>query len=412
MEFSHLVRENRVAFICNSTMKYTLRPYQKEASDAAVSFFLDKDAKYNALEVLATATGKSVIIADIANRLKTNVLVFCPSKELIEQDYEKMCSYGVECSMYSASVGQKKISKITFATIGSVKNIAVEFADFEYIIIDEAHTVNPKKGMYKKFLKELKKKVLGVTATPYRLEGFGEYEPATKKFTPKGSYLQMLTDYARPIFKKIIFNIDTSFVAEQGYLCRPQYFVIPPKGWNNGKIKKTSNGSDYTDYGINWMQKITKFREYAICVMYRLLDKDRNGILVFVRSIAEAQEYKSRVSKSAIVSGDMDKKDREQILNSFKSGEIKILINVGVLVQGYDYPALDTVVLAAPTMSLARYTQMVGRCVRPYKGKQAWVVDLVNNYSKFGDTFDLKLTEDNGKWYIENRGQRLTGVIL
>jgi len=393
-------------------MKYELRDYQKEASDKAVGFFLNKEVKHNALMVLGTGAGKSLIIADIAYRLDENVLILCPQKEILQQNYEKMCSYGVECSMYSASVGVKEISKITFATIGSVKNIVEEFKDYEYIMVDECHLCNPKKGMYKKFFKELKKKVLGLTATPYRLEGIGEYDYKTKEFKPTRSYLQMLTDYARPIFKEIIYNVDTRLLADRGYLCRPDYWVMTPKDWDNGKMRKNTAGSDYADYSVQWMQKITDFKEHAQNIMHRLIDSGRNGILMFVRFIEDAEYYKSRIKGSEIVTGDMGKKEREDIMKRFTDGDISVLINVKVLTTGFDYPALDTVVLAAPTMSLALYSQEVGRCVRPYNGKRPMVIDLVDNYSKFGDTFDQELVEDNGKWYIANHGQRLTGVML
>ena len=79
-------------------MKFKLRPYQEEASKKAVEFFLDKKKNWNALEVLPTASGKSLILADIAARLKDKVLVFSPTKEILEQNYKKYCSYGfVNC---------------------------------------------------------------------------------------------------------------------------------------------------------------------------------------------------------------------------------------------------------------------------------------------------------------------------
>ena len=84
-------------------MTYQLREYQKQASDAAIAFFKNDKIDYNAIIVAATGCGKSLIIADIAYRLASDVLVFCPSKEITEQNYHKMLSYGVECSMYSAS---------------------------------------------------------------------------------------------------------------------------------------------------------------------------------------------------------------------------------------------------------------------------------------------------------------------
>lgn len=77
-------------------MKFKLRPYQEEASKKAVEFFLDEKKNWNALEVLPTASGKSLILADIAARLKDKVLVFSPTKEILEQNYKKYCSYGFD----------------------------------------------------------------------------------------------------------------------------------------------------------------------------------------------------------------------------------------------------------------------------------------------------------------------------
>ena len=82
---------------------YKLRDYQQKASDAAVSFFNNKAKKTNAIMVLPTGSGKSLIIADIAARLDGHTLVFQPSKEILEQNFKKLCSYGIlDCSIYSA----------------------------------------------------------------------------------------------------------------------------------------------------------------------------------------------------------------------------------------------------------------------------------------------------------------------
>ena len=112
-------------------MSYVLRDYQQKASDAAVSFFANRAKKNNAIMVLPTGAGKSLVIADIASRLEGHTLVFQPSKEILEQNYLKLCSYGIlDCSIYSASFGRKEISRITFATIGSVINHPELFQHF------------------------------------------------------------------------------------------------------------------------------------------------------------------------------------------------------------------------------------------------------------------------------------------
>jgi DNA repair protein RadD len=77
----------------------------------------------------------------------------------------------------------------------------------------------------------------------------------------------------------------------------------------------------------------------------------------------------------------------------------------------FDYPELDTVVMARPTMSLAMYYQIVGRCIRPYKGKTAWFVDLCGNINRFGEVSDLHLKDTgNGKWAVFSKGRQLTNV--
>lgn len=147
-------------------MKYELRPYQKEASDAAVRFFQSKEKK-NSIIVVPTGGGKSIILADIARQLDGNVLVLQPSKEILEQNFSKLLSYGVtDCAIYSASLKSKDIDRITFATIGSIINHKEEFDKFKAIIVDECHVINATGGMYKDFLTHVKRKVLGFTATP------------------------------------------------------------------------------------------------------------------------------------------------------------------------------------------------------------------------------------------------------
>ena len=101
-------------------MTYQLRDYQKSASDAAVSVFKSKEKK-NYVIVLPTGAGKSLVIANIAARIDGPLIVFQPSKEILEQNFAKLQSYGIfDCGVYSASAGRKDINRITFAMIGSV----------------------------------------------------------------------------------------------------------------------------------------------------------------------------------------------------------------------------------------------------------------------------------------------------
>ena len=102
------------------------------------------------------------------------------------------------------------------------------------------------------------------------------------------------------------------------------------------------------------------------------------------------------------------------ILRKFKAGEIPVVANVGVLTTGFDYPELDTVVMARPTMSLALYYQIVGRCIRPHPSKEAaWFIDLCGNVKRFGEVKDLRLVDGgNGKWAVWSKGRQLTNVYF
>lgn len=402
-------------------MKYELRNYQKGASDAAVKFFLDDSKDYNALIISPTGSGKSLLIADIAYRLNADVLVFCPQKEILHQNYEKAKSYGIECSMYSASVNQKKISKVTFCTIGSVKNYSELFKHFKYVIVDEAHYINSKKGMYKDFLKQLECKVLGLTASPYRLESSCQIDRLTKK--PKldtaKSWLQMITSYKKPVFKEIIYNIQIEELLQRGYLANIRYFDVKPYGWEQMKLFKNTSGSDFSDKSVKYAYDKTNFSTHLANVVRRLLNNQktgikRNGILVFTRFVEEAMELALSVDGCAVVSGDTPKNEREEIIRRFKNGEINVVANAGALICGFDYPELDTVVMARPTMSLALWYQAVGRCIRTHPSKkEAWLIDLSGNIERFGEVKDLKLEKNiYSDWNVFSNGKQLTNVIL
>lgn len=387
-------------------MSFVLRDYQQKASDAAVAYFKDTKKKTNAIMVLPTGSGKSLIIADIANRLDGHTLVFQPSKEILEQNFKKFCSYGVlDCSIYSASFNSKEISRITFATIGSVKAHSELFLHFRNVIVDECHLVNPKEGMYKDFFGAVKCKVLGLTATPYRLSSSRDF----------GSMLKFITRTKPHVFSEVIYHVQVSTLLDMGYLSKVNYYPMNPTGWNELNLKINTTGADYTDKSVQREYERIDFYSYIVHIVQRLMNPKaggkRKGILVFTRFLKEAERLTMSIPGCVIVSGDTPKKERERILEMFKVGEIPVVANVGVLTTGFDYPELDTVVMARPTMSLAMYYQIVGRCIRPYKGKTAWFVDLCGNINRFGEVSDLHLKDTgNGKWAVFSKGRQLTNV--
>lgn len=391
-------------------MTYRLRDYQQKASDAAIRFFRDKKSKKNAIMVLPTGSGKSLIIADIAARLDGHVLVFQPSREILEQNYRKLCSYGVlDCSVYSASMGRKEVSRITFATIGSVKNHPELFQHFQYILIDECHLVNPKEGMYRDFLSMLRCKVLGLTATPYRLSSSRDF----------GAMLKFITRTVPRVFSDVIYQVQIGTLLDMGYLAKLRYFHLPPPCWDSRNLQVNTTGADYTDRSVIQEYERVDLYGWLVQIVNRLLHNRktgirRKGILVFTRFLKEAEQLTKSIPGTAIVSGDTPKVTREMILKRFKAGEIPVVANVGVLTTGFDYPELDTIVMARPTMSLSLWYQIVGRAIRPHPDKEeGWIVDLAGNLPRFGEVKDLRLVDGgNGKWAVWSKGRQLTNVYF
>lgn len=379
---------------------FTLRPYQQNAVDAAIKFF-QSPRNFNALQVLPTGAGKSLVVANVVKNIEGKTLVFQPSKEILEQNLERIRSYGFDATIYSASLGSKRISDITLATIGSVVRRAEDFKDFKNVIIDEAHGVNAKGGMYKEFLDAIGgPKVLGLTATPYRLttDGFG------------GSILKFLTRTRPRVFDEMIYYCQCRELYDAGYWSPLKYYQV--RGFDADQIKKNSTGAEYDDRSLLDYYAEICFSERLLDVTRRLAKQGRRGILIFTRFVAESEFVASHVPGAVIVTGETPAKTRAEIIGAFKAGKIPIVCNVGVLTTGFDYPELDTVLLARPTMSLALYYQMIGRAVRPHKDKsEAWIVDICDNFRRFGRVEDLWInTEGNGKWIIQNGGRQLTNT--
>ena len=357
-------------------------------------------------------SGKSLIVADIASRLDAPLLIFQPSKEILQQNFAKLQSYGiVDCGCYSASVGCKDINRITFATIGSVMNHMDDFQHFKYVLVDECHLTNAKGGQYKTFFEAADRQVIGLTATPYRL---GRGMNGT-------SILKFLTRTRPRIFDEVLYYCQISDLLAKGYLADLRYFDCTQLDMT--KIRTNSTGNDYDEDSLRMEYQRSGFYDQLTSTTLRVLKPKnkipRKGVLVFTRFIEESERLKEKLQSkgicAAIVTGETPKKEREDVLEKFKDGIIKVVCNVGTLTTGFDYPALDTVIMARPTKSLSLWYQCVGRAIRPCQGKDGWIIDLGGNYKRFGSVGDLKIAlekPDSTRWCIMSKGKQLTNIMF
>ena len=381
-------------------MQYTLRPYQREAVNRSVNF-LSSNGNKNGIIVLPTGAGKSLVIAGIADTLGQPLLIFQPRKEILEQNREKLHAYSIPCAVYSASFNSRQIGNVTLATIGSVRKTPEIFEHFPYVLVDECHLVNAKAGMYKTFLEALPSKILGLTATPYRL--------ASNSY---GSILRFLTRTRPKIFHSVVYYAQIADLLEAGYLAKMKYYDI--EAVKVERLTINSTGADFTDKSVQRNYQEIGFADILLDTVERLVKANRKHILVFTRFTAEADNLvRSLDVPAAIVTAKTPKRERERIISQFKSGQIQVVANVGILTIGFDFPALDTIVLARPTRSLALYYQMIGRGIRPYPDKDGWVIDLCETVKQFGEVRNLWMTapaRNRSLWHIESQGKQLTNV--
>ena len=385
-----------------------LRPNQIEPVRKGVEFFNKKKADPSII-VAPTAFGKSIVIAAIAKEVGEKLIIIQPSKELLEQNYNKFIGLGGEASIYSASMNEKEIGNITYATIGSIIRIAHKFKDLgiSKVIIDECDRF-PREpgGMLRKFLTAAKiTHVLGLTATPLKLQTNMDehFQPFSK--------LVMLTSKSKKgnFFKEIIHVAQIKEMCELGFWSPLQYESYD---FNTGELVYNSTGAEFTDDSI---KRAYKNNDIGGKIVRRVAElTDRKSILIAVPTIDEAMDLSGRIPMSAPMYSGMPDKERQQVISDFKSGRLRVIVQVTILSVGFDHPELDCIITGRPTASLSWWYQFVGRVTRIHPDKpNGLVVDFVGSVPKFGKVEDLYFKYEAPLWKLYGEQQRLlTGIPL
>ena len=386
----------------------TLRNNQTEPIQKAVDFFR-QSKPLPSLIVLPTAWGKSILTAFVAKNTNDKLIVLQPSKELLEQNYNKyraLCEGFSNAGIYSASFGRKEIATVTYATIGSIKNIGSKFKEYGFtkLLIDEAH-LYPREAdsMLGKFLKDSGiTHVLGITATPVKLQQ--NYDRDGNTF----SKLVMLTSRSKKgnFFKDIIHVGQVSEMVQLGYWSRLQYKTAE---FDESLLVFNSSKSEYTEDSVQRSYDANGGNNGII----QALDShpERKHILAFAPSVEDAKSLSRQYPNSAVIYGDMDKRERADIISRFRQGQIRVIFNVRVLTTGFDYTGIDCIVLGVSTASIALYYQIIGRATRIDPNKEdALIVDLGGNVARFGRVEDI-VFEKGKLWRMFGTGGRLLSGI-
>lgn len=361
---------------------YTLRPYQADSVKAVIHYFRKHSTP--AVLVLPTGAGKSLVIAELARLAKGRVLVMAHVKELVEQNHAKYEGYDLKGAVFSAGLGRKETDQqVVFASVQSVVRNLDAFANqFSLLVIDECHRVpDEKTSSYQKVISHLREinpgiKVLGLTATPYRLGMGWLYQYHTRG--------QVRSEEPR-FFRDCIFELPIRYLLDEGFLTPARMIDAPVLSYDFSKLKPANSGR-YKEAELDMVIEQSKRATPQIVDQIIQLAQDKQGIMVFAATVRHAQEILGLLpaGESAIVIGDTPTLERDQIINDFKNRHIKFLVNVSVLTTGFDAPHVDLIAILRPTESISLYQQIVGRGLRLSEGKTEC---LVLDYA--GNSYDL-----------------------
>lgn len=317
---------------------------------------------------MPTGTGKTYLLTAVIDSFvranpKAKVWIVAHRRELVSQIDETVRKF-------------HSYSSATSSLLSSVKAMSIQWLMRHYdeikeepglIVIDEAHHALAKtyKEMWERFPKA---KFLGLTATPCRLNGKG------------------FTD----LFDVLVQSWGVPEFISKGRLATYDFVSIKSDGVTQRLIDSLQKRGADGDYQNKEMDMLLN-KKPSIERLYRSLEefgKDRKGI-VYAINISHAQKitklYQEHGVKAIAIDSKTPATERQQDIEAFKKGDIQVLVNVDIFSEGFDCPDVEFVQLARPTLSLAKYLQMVGRGLRVAKGKKNCVIiDNVGLYRVFG----------------------------
>ena len=374
---------------------HTLRNYQQEAKE---KIFCQWDYVDNILYQMPTGTGKTrlftSLIRDISlsslqeNRRK-GILIIAHRSELIEQIDESLNKYRIPHGIIAGGYKDRRdlllpvqVASIQTITHPSNKLLANAFhADF--IIIDEAHhaTSHSYTSLCDYYPNSKK---LGVTATPWRMDGHG----------------------FRSNFDTLIPSMSIKEFLKKGWLAPYKYYSVPIDNKIRCEIESIREFGLDGDYKTRALEQVVdtgRIRAQLLNSYFEFV-KGKKGIIYSIsrqHSKHICSEFLNAGIKIADIDSDTPAKLRKKLIHDFKNGDLDIIVNVDIFSEGFDCPDLEFVQLARPTRSLVKYIQQVGRGLRRNGDKQCLILDNVGMYGRFGLPDDDRPWEDYFEGDIE-----------
>lgn len=315
--------------------------------------------------VLPCGAGKSVIVAEIAKRATykgNNVLFLIHRRELRDQIIRTFSKWGVDmsfCDIMMMQTAARRIGKLRTP---------------ELIITDENHhcLASSYRAIYEEFPKA---RIVGVTATPIRLNGDG---------------LGDINDI-------LIQGVSAKWLIENKFLAPYDYYAPSVSDLTGLKI---SHG-EYAAADIE--KRLAKNTVFGDVIGYYKKFAAGKQAVCYCASVRHSEEMAAAFCKAGIeaahIDGTTPPMERQKIIDNFRCGAIDILCNVDLISEGFDIPDCGCVILLRPTKSLTLFIQQSMRCMRYKPDKRAVIIDHVGNYARFG------MPDDDRKWSLEKKSK-------
>jgi len=356
----------------------SLRDYQQEAKE---KIFSQWDVVDSVMYQMPTGTGKTrlftSIIRDISvwglrNNNRPRILIIAHRTELIIQIHRSLNKYHISHGVIAGCLKEERnlsepVQIASIQTITSIANRSIANSlSVGFLIIDEAHHAIA--NSYKKlwdFYPGAKK--LGVTATPWRMNGCGFSD----------------------LFDVLVPSMPIADFMKLGWLSPYQYYSIPATSNIEISIDSIKDFDRSGDYKVNAMEKALDNDHIRAQLLqsYKSLAYKKKGIIYSIsRSHSEhiCEQYKNIGARIVNIDSETPEKIREKYVNDFKAGMIDIIVNVDIFSEGFDCPDIEFIQLARPTKSLVKYIQQVGRGLRKNGKKHCIILDNVGMYNHFG----------------------------
>lgn len=351
-----------------------LRDYQEAAIQGIRQSFSKGNKRV--LLVSPTGSGKTVIFSYVAagtSRNDKRVLIIAHRRELLKQISNALKTAGVKHAVLTSSYRGIPTAKVVVASVFTLVKRLKHWPEPSLIIGDECHHFTPDSSWGKVIQHFPKAFVLGVTATPERLDG-------------KGLGL---------LFDDMVMGPTVAELTEQGFLSPAD--VYAPSKPDLGQVRMRAG--DYVSKELEGAMDKPSITGSAVSHYSKLAPGKR--AIVFCVSVKHAkdvaEDFKHAGYVSSHVDGGMEESVRDKVLADFESGAIQVLTSCDLISEGFDLPAVEVAIMLRPTKSLSLYLQQAGRAIRISPGKTKTIIlDHAGNTALHG------FIDEHREWELTN----------